>query len=544
MSQGPVPTDPFQRAAAALPDLVSGLGDWGSNAEETELVEAIRSSVRSFGQREIDGAAIERDHKIPRALLDQAAELGLFGLTIPEEHGGSGLSLQGSCGVIAQLAEFDRSFATSIGLHNGLGLRGLIRYGSPELKQRYLPDLAAGRKIAAFAATEAGAGSDLAAIRARATPDPDKPDSLLLDGSKLYITNAGFADLFTTVMYTPGLGGKKKGHSLVLVPRQTEGFTIGREEDKLGLRGSSTAALYFENASVPADHVIGEPGKGIVLMNRILAWGRTLMAAGCLGGAHFALSLAASHVQNRRQFGRALAEFELVRHQIAAMRAKIFLAESLARLAARMCDAVDEVAGWETAAAKILCSEQAFSVIDSSLQLHGGSGFIEETGVARALRDCRVTRIFEGANDVLRLHLATDALTWPLARIEEIPPLASQVAPVLRESAELYDRDMATLLAQIAALRTAHGMRAIERQARLSEIGAMALVQYATLAVILRTEGIVARSGSGAPEVDLALCVCPAARSSFASALAALHDDTGASSERVAQREFERCGPR
>jgi alkylation response protein AidB-like acyl-CoA dehydrogenase len=543
MFQGPAATDPFQRAAAAQTDLVSGLGDWGREQDEVDLVHGIRASVRRFGKKRIDGAAIERDHKIPRELLDQAADLGLFGLTIPEEHGGAGLSLQGSCGVIAQLAEFDRSFATSIGLHNGLGLRGLIRYGSPELQQRYLPDLAAGRKIAAFAATEAGAGSDLAAIRARATPDPDAPDRLLLDGEKLFITNAAFADLFTTVMYTPGLGGKKKGHSLVLVPRETAGFTVGREEDKLGLRGSSTAALYFESASVPANHVIGEPGKGIVLMNRILAWGRTLMAAGCLGGASFALSLAARHVTTRRQFGRALAEFELVRRQVAHMRAQIFLAESLVRLAARMCDHVDEVAGWETAAAKILCSEQAFSVIDGSLQLHGGSGFIEDTGVARALRDCRVTRIFEGANDVLRLHLATDALTWPLAQIVEIPPLAGRLSPVLDEAAALYDRDLGVLLSEIAAVRSAHGIRAIERQAALSEIGTMALSQYAALAALLRTEGIVTRCGAGAPEVDLALCACQSARRTFATARAALRDDAADASERVARREFELCEP-
>jgi alkylation response protein AidB-like acyl-CoA dehydrogenase len=532
-----VPPDPFQRAHRGHADLVAGLPLAGRDAAEADFVGEIRRSVRRFAGG-IDSARIEREHVIAPELLAAAAELGLFGLTIPEEYGGSGLTLQGSCGVIEELAEFDRSVATSIGLHNGLGLRGLIRYGGEHLKRRYLPDMAAGRSLAAFAATEAGAGSDLAAIRAQALPDPADPSRLILNGEKIYITNARYARLFTLVLYTPGLGGKKKGHSLALVPADTPGFTIGREEDKLGLRGSSTATIHCQDSPLPADHLIGEPGKGITLMNRVLAWGRTLMAAGCLGGATRALALATAHVATRRQFNRTLGEFELVRAQLGQMRARLYLAGSLVRAAARLCDQLEEHAAWETAAAKILASEHAFTVIDTALQLHGGSGFIEETGVARALRDCRVTRIFEGANDVLRLHLAGEALTWPLADIAALPPLATLVAPTLRDAAAQNDGHLGELLAAIGAARQAHGLKIIERQATLARLGAMALSTYAARAALLRTEGVLRMAGGEAPERDLALAACQDAHEAFVAARAGLADNADGVLDRVARREL------
>ncbi|HEY3358569.1 MAG TPA: acyl-CoA dehydrogenase family protein [Polyangia bacterium] len=539
MSDTPFPPDPFQRAHRAHADLAANLQLAGRDRAEAELVAEIRRSVRRFAQT-IDSRAIERDHVIPPSILAGAAELGLFGLTIPEEYGGTGLSLQGSCGVIEELAEFDRSVATSIGLHNGLGLRGLIRYGGEHLKRRYLPDMAAGKTLAAFAATEAGAGSDLAAIRASAMPDPQQPDRLVLNGEKIFITNARYASLFTLVLFTPGLGGKKKGHSLVIAPQDVPWFTIGREEDKLGLRGSSTASINYADSPLPADHVIGEPGKGITLMNRVLAWGRTLMAAGCLGGGSQALTLAAGHVATRRQFGRTLGEFELVRRQLAEMRARLYLAHSLVRAASRLCDQLEEGAAWETAAAKILCSEQAFTVIDTALQLHGGAGFIEETGVARALRDCRVTRIFEGANDVLRLHLAGEALTWPLADIAALPPLAPALALPLREAAAENDAHLGELLAAIGNARRAHGMKVIERQATLARLGTMALAVYSARVTLLRSQGALADGGADVPEVDWALAACEDAAAAFAAASRGLADPRAEIHDRVARRELAR----
>lgn len=537
------PADPFQRAEESFDDLVASLSLPARDAAEAEVVESLNATVRRFCRASIDSKAIEREHRIPRSVLDEAAQLGLFGLTIPEEYGGSGLSLQASCSVIEQLAQFDRSVATSIGLHNGLGLRGLVRHGGADLKERYLPDMASGKRIAAFAATEANAGSDLAAIRTKALPDSADPGRLVLNGEKVFITNAGFADLFTVVAYTPGLGGKKKGHSLVLVPRATEGFSVGREEDKLGLRGSSTASLVFENAPVAAGHVIGEPGRGIVLMGRVLAWGRTLMAGGCLGGAGAALDSAVRHVGTRVQFGRALCEFELVRQQVAQQRARLYLAQSLVRAAARMCDRLEEGAAWETAAAKVLSSENGWGVIDTALQLHGGAGFIEETGVAQALRDCRVSRIFEGANDLLRMSLATEAMTWPIAQIAHLAPLSARLCPALRDSAAQVELDRAELLASIGELRREHGMKIIERQAALARVGDMAMFLYASVAALLRTEGVARARGTAAPEIDLAVAACEEAHHAFRAASARLKKNADAARDRIARREWERADP-
>jgi alkylation response protein AidB-like acyl-CoA dehydrogenase len=538
-----IPADPFQRAEASFDDLVAGLPLPGRDSDEASVVESLGATVRRFGKSSIDSSAIEREHRIPRRVLDEAAQLGLLGLTTPPEYGGAGLSLQASCSVIEQLSRFDRSVATSIGLHNGLGLRGLVRYGGAHLKDRYLPDLAAGKRIAAFGATEANAGSDLAAIRTSALPDPADADRLRLNGEKVFITNAGFADVFTVVAYTPGMGGKKKGHSLVLVPRATDGFSVGREEEKLGLRGSSTATLIFENASVPADHVIGEPGKGVVLMHRVLAWGRTLMAGGCLGGAGASLELAVRHVTTRKQFGRALSEFELVRQQVARERARLYLAESLVRAAARMCDRLEEGAAWETAAAKVLSSESAWQVIDASLQLHGGAGFIEDTGVARALRDCRVTRIFEGANDLLRMSLATEAMTWPTAQIGGLAPIGPRLSAPLRDCAAQVEADRAELVASIGELRREHGMKVVERQAALARIGDMAVFLYASLATLLRTEGAVRSAGTAAPEVDLAVAACEEAHQAFQATSERLKRNADSACDRIARREYERVEP-
>jgi len=534
-------SDPFRRSQQTHDYLVCHLNRSGRDQAEQDTVEALNRSILRFGADSIDSAVIEREHCIPERVLQDAARLGLFGLTIPEEFGGAGLSLPGSCGVIERLASLDRSVATCIGLHNGLGLRGLIRYAGEHLKKRYLPEMASGERIAAFAATEPNAGSDLSAIRASAVPDPALPDQLTLNGEKIYITNATYAKVFTAVMFTPGLGGKKRGHSLVLVPADIAGLTLGREEDKLGLRGSSTRSVHFDEARVHRDHVIGEPGLGITLMNHVLTWGRTLMAAGCLGSADFALRQAAAHVTTRRQFGRTLSEFELVRQSLAAMRARLYLAESVVRAAALICDQNDESASWETAAAKVLASESAWWVIDTSLQLHGGSGFIEETGIARALRDCRVTRIFEGANDVLRLHVAGEALTWPLSEIAEIPPLSTRLSSPLRDPALVNDGELLEIAATLAELRRTHGIRLIERQSLLSSVGTMALWAYAARVTLLRTEGILGSSGPNSPELDLAQAACQEAHQIFLAAKAELKNPTIALRERIARRELERA---
>lgn len=396
--------------------------------EGDSIVPALLTQVRRFCQSNIDSGAIDESHRIPRETLSGLGELGLFGLTLPEQHGGAGLSLLDACQVVETIAQFDRSVAVSLGLHLGLGTRGLVRYGTASQHLAYLPSLATGSRIAAFSTTEPDAGSDLSNLR---TTGQVAGDELVINGRKSYVTNGGFAGLFTLAISTPGLGGAQLGQSLVLLEPTDSGFTVEKEENKLGLRGSSTTGLALDNVRVPLKRLLGEPGHGPRQLAHILSWGRTLMSAGCCGAAKAAVNKARQHVGERRQFGKLLGAQEVVRAHLASMRARHFAMEALVAETAR--EPNEDLLAAASLSAKVFSSEGAWEVIDAALQLHGGAGFIEETGLALMLRDVRVTRIFEGANDVLLTHLGTYELTrGPRGAV--VSPLAQAVSTRVEET--------------------------------------------------------------------------------------------------------------
>lgn len=386
--------------SAALGDAPSASGP-----EEREAVELLLPEVARFMKERVDGYVIDREGAIPGTVRSGLARLGLFGMTIPAAYGGAGLSLGAACRVVAEIARADRAVAIMVGLHAGLGTRGLVDLGTAALRMRWLPRLASGDCVASFGATEASAGSALTAVR---TTGRVVDGHLLLDGEKSYVTNGGFAGLFTVLARTPGLGGER-AHSLVCVPADAPGVRRGSEEDKLGIRGSSTVTVTFDGVRVPLDHVLGEPGKGLEQANGLLAWGRTLMSAGCVGAARGALDATLGYVRDRRQFGSPIGEFAATRAHVAWMAARVHAMESLVR---SVGEAHASGASIETdsTVAKVFCSEGAFDVCDRAVQLHGALGFLEPTGIARMLRDTRITRIFEGANDVLLVRIGTAAL--------------------------------------------------------------------------------------------------------------------------------------
>lgn len=426
---------------------------------------ALIESIERFARR-LDARATDRAHHIDPAIRAEAAELGLFGLSLPEEHGGFGFSLRDCCVAVAALAVHDRAVATIIGLHLGLGTRALVAWGSPAQKAAWLPDLAAGRRIAAFATTEPEAGSDLTAIATRAVPDGE---GLRVDGSKIYVTNGGFADLYTISAATPDFGGRR-GHSILVIQRDDPGVVVGPEEDKLGLRASSTTSLHLDGVRVGMDRVLGEPGAGRAQLGHVLARGRTLMAAGCVGIVRAAEALARRHVAVRQQFGKPLAELDVVRAQLADMAA-------LRRAAEAVVERVDVPEEEELVArslvAKLFASEVAWEVADLGVQLHGGAGFIEETGAAILLRDARITRIFEGANDVLRLHLGT---------IEA----AGRKRPAT--GVALADAFGAEIEAERQELGRRWGVRLARQPRRLHRLGSLAMWREAVDALALDPE--------------------------------------------------------
>ena len=379
-----------------------------AGSDEAATLSLLLPQVSRFLRAEVDGNGIDRNGEIPETVKTGLAHLGLFGMTIPESFGGAGLSLAAACRVVAEIAKVDRSVAIMVGLHAGLGTRGLVELGKPALRARWLPRLASGDCIASFGATEAGAGSALGSVR---TTGRLVKGHLHIDGEKSYVTNGGFAGLFTVLVRTPGLGGDR-AHSLVCVPGDAEGLRRGPEERKLGIRGSSTVTVSFDDVRVPLDHVLGTPGRGMEQANGLLAWGRTLMSAGCVGAARGVLETTLTYVRRRRQFGSPIGDFAATRAHVAWMATRAHAMNALVRSVAE-ANALGRPIEVDSTIAKVFCSEGAFEVCDRAVQLHGALGFLEDTGVPRALRDTRITRIFEGANDVLLLRVGTAALAEP-----------------------------------------------------------------------------------------------------------------------------------
>lgn len=462
--------------------------DAPATEDETQ---AIAETVGRWADQRIHPLALDQAHHIPVGLLHEMGEMGLFGLTLPESLGGSGLGLPAAAAVIERLARRDRSVATTLGLHLGLGTRGLVRWGTPAQLERWIPTLSTGKTIAAFATTEPDSGSDLSALRTTIGPHDN---GLSVRGNKIFVTNGALATLYTVSGRSPELGGARRGQSLVLLAREDAGLVIGAEEVKLGLRASSTTTLDLDDMAVPMDRLLGAAGTGADMLRHILSWGRTVMAAGCVGTAAAALSATRAHTETRVQFGKPLVRLAVVREQLADMAAITFAAGALVHDASRD-EAQLEIS---SLSAKVFASEAAGEVCDLALQLHGGYGFIEETGIALLVRDTRITRIFEGANDVLRIHRGL------FAAVTENTP-----APQPEVATEAWARAARVRTASARAVRQAKerlGLRLGGDHRVLHALGARAILADVTDAAARRAarDGTPAAAALAARWTDIA----------------------------------------
>ena len=381
----------------------------------------IAKTVRTFLAQEIaplDARLEQKDLPLMREVVKKIADLGVFAADVPVEYGG--LALDRMTGLLLAETISRGSVSSSVGAHLTIGMLPIVFFGTDGQRRRYLPRMAAGEWIGAYALTEPTAGSDALSLRTTAVPDAD--GGYRLSGTKQFITNGGIAHVF--VLYAK-VEGKV---TCFIVERDTPGFAVGPEEHKMGLRGSSTTSLFLDNARVPRENVLGEIGRGHVVALNILNVGRLKLGGGCVGSAKHALRDAVGYARERRQFGRPIASFGLIKQKIAEMAIRLYLAESAVYRAGGLLDqalagidvAADE-GGHRIARAleeyapecginKVLGSETLDFVVDEMVQIYGGYGFIEDYPAARAYRDARINRLYEGTNEINRLVIAGQLL--------------------------------------------------------------------------------------------------------------------------------------
>jgi alkylation response protein AidB-like acyl-CoA dehydrogenase len=334
--------------------------------------------------------------------VKKAAEIGLFGVPFPREYGGMGAGETGYCILMEELGRVDTSAATIIGAHIGIGTMAIYLGGNKRIHETYLPDLCAGKKIAAFALTEPQAGSDAASIRLRATREGD---SYMLDGSKMWITNGPIADVMSVLAVTDPALGARGGATAFVIETSGPGFSAGKHEHKMGLHGSPTSAITFDNFRVPQENVLGQVGMGFVVFMQTLDIGRVSLGAATLGGAQAALQASLEWAKLRVQFGRPIAQMQSIQFMIADMAAEI---EALRSLVYRTAWLVDNNKPFikEAGICKLLGSEIASRCIDRAVQIHGALGYSREFDIERGFRDARIAEIFEGTNEIQRILIA------------------------------------------------------------------------------------------------------------------------------------------
>jgi alkylation response protein AidB-like acyl-CoA dehydrogenase len=499
----------------------------------TEQHLLIAQTAEDFAANEIIphiGKMENKEFSVTRDLLKKAGELGLSGVEIPEAYGGLEMD-KVTAALIADRIAVYAGFATSWGAHSGIGMLPIVYFGTEEQKKKYLPRLASGEMVGAYALSEASSGSDALNCRARAQISSDG-GHYVLNGEKMWITNAGFADLFTVFAK---IGGEK--FTAFLVEKTFRGISIGGEEHKMGIRGSSTCPVILNDCQVPVENVLGELGRGHVIAFNILNVGRFKLGAMCVGGARVALDNAIGYAKQRKAFGKTISDFGLVREKIANMAIGIYTGESLVYRTVGMMDAalgeidkggseaakesrkaIEEYAV-ECSIVKVWGSEMVDYVVDESVQIYGGYGFVEEYPAERAYRDARINRIFEGTNEINRLiitgFLLKRAMSGQLALMPAIKNLMDEVL-----SGPLWGEDMEGPLAEerklvasakklglfVAGSATQKYMQGIQdEQEVMGAIADMVIEIYAMESAVLRTQKIAEKRGESAAALPIAI---------------------------------------
>jgi len=488
--------------------------------EQKEMLGMVLDSVDRFLEdKQDDFRQWDEAGEQPEEFIRGLQELGLFGLIIPEEHGGIALSNTGYSRVLQQSSRYDSSVSLTIGAHSSIGMKGLLLFGTDAQKEKYLPRLASGEMIAAYCLTESGSGSDAASIKTKATRNAN--GGWTLNGEKIWITNGGIADFYTVFARTDSDAGKI---SAFIVERDSSGVSIGLKEDKLGIRSSSTTTVSFADVEIPAENLLGEEGKGFKIAMAILNNGRTGLSGGAVGGMKTCIALASKQAVERKQFGRSIAEFGLIKKKIAEMTVDCFAAESAVRMVSHYIDSGYTDYSVEAAISKVFASEAMFRAANESLQIAAGNGFMKEFPYERIMRDSRILTIFEGTSEILRLFIALsgmkdaglllqelksatdDVFNNPIKgfgllsdyagrRITHLTSLGQDriiaaVPEVLRDDALIFEKYTLELARMTDVLLRRHGKSIIEKQFALQRAADVVIDLFVGLSVLSRVSAM------------------------------------------------------
>lgn len=529
---------------------------------EADAVHALIDTIRKFAARAVDSVKIDHDQSIAPEVLDGLRELGLFGLAVPKGYGGAGLGMTAYVRVVQELAQVDSSLALVVSANQSLGVAAIDYFGSPATKERWLPRLATGEVMAAFALVEQGAGSDAGSIQTRAERDGS---DFVLSGEKIWVTNGTQAGIFTIFARTsPAEDGAKPKLTAFLV-ELGPGLVLGGDEPKLGVRGARTATVTLDGVRVPEGNVLGEIGRGFKVAMEVLTSARLALAGSCVGSAKRLLKMSVDRTAERKAFGRYISEFGLVKDKLAVMTATIFAMESVTYLTTGLVDQGRTDFAIESAICKVFTSEALWQVTNEAMQLAGGIGYMRSHGWERHLRDARHALVYEGTNEILRAFIALSGMQSPSREHEGVSkamrdPIKgfglltdfalktarsvlsrdriSKVHPLLAPHAARFEENAAALARNVDKALRRHGKNIAEMQYTQRRTADIAIDLYVIAACLARTTRAIERRGEeGARrEIDLTNVVVALAEKRIAANLTSYDDNDDELRKAVAQK--------
>lgn len=503
---------------------------------EAALVRRLLRDLRRIEHDLVDSAMFDEEETIPEQVLQALADIGMFGISIPKRYGGLGLSATGYGRIFSALCSIDPSLGVVVGVHCGLGSKSIVLFGDQEQKDLYLPKLAKAEMFAAYALTEPNIGSDAQHVQSRAVRAPNN-DGWLITGRKIWIGLGNRAGIITTFAQTEitRRGEKVLRPTAFLVRPNTPGFRVVGTFHKMGIRGSTQAELDYDNVFVPDDHVLHETGSGFAVAVNVLNAGRHSLACGCTGGTKKILGEMAKYAVQRIQFGKPLADFEITQRKIASLAVDLYAAESMIGILSALMDSGSADVALEAACAKVFASEMLWRAADEMVQVAGGRGFVKPHPYERYLRDARINRIFEGANEILRLFIALNglqeqgermqelgvALKHPLQNLGQIGEFASsRVLTAFGRGADLkaelddslkgherfFEKHVAEFKRATEDAVMQHRQKIIDHQFVLERLAQMAVELFSRAATLSRTQKLISERGAEKCEHEIALC--------------------------------------